>query len=127
MAAVTVGGGMAGLMLVVDGGVGERGIIHNPVWVHLLLQKMILPQYVIAHPILVKATLHPTLNRVTMEMREWDARPGMMWACHAEAGRAEMLSVHVCVECMRSPFGRWAMMGLLVGRMLVMGAKVVRK
>ena len=29
LAAMMVGGGMAGLMLVVDGGVGQRGIIHN--------------------------------------------------------------------------------------------------
>jgi hypothetical protein len=72
---------MAGLMLAADGGVGQRGIIHNPVQVHLLPQKMILPQYVIVHPILVKATLQPALHRVTTEMREWEARPGIMWAC----------------------------------------------
>ncbi len=34
---------MAGYMLVVDGGVGQREIIHNPVRVHLLLQRIILP------------------------------------------------------------------------------------
>jgi hypothetical protein len=33
----------------------------------------------------------------------------------------------VCGVRMHSPFGRWAMMGLLVGRMLVMGAAIVRK
>ncbi len=42
LAAMTVGGGMAGFMLVADGEVGQRGIIHNPVWVHLLPQRMIL-------------------------------------------------------------------------------------
>jgi hypothetical protein len=72
---------MVGLMLAVDGGVGQRGIIHNLVQVHLLPQRMIFPQYAIVHPILVKATLHPELHRVTMEMREWEARSGMMWAC----------------------------------------------
>ncbi len=61
---------MAGLTLVVDGSVGQRGIIHNPVRVHLLLQRMILLQYVILHPIWVKVTLQPALHRVTMEMRE---------------------------------------------------------
>ncbi len=75
----------------------------------------------IVHPILVKETLQPALHRVTTEMREWEARPGMMWVCHAEAGRAGMSSVLVCMECTRLPFGRWAMMGLLVGCMLVMG------
>jgi hypothetical protein len=60
---------MARLMLVVNDSVGQRGIIHNPVWVHLLPQRMILPQCVIVHPILVKATLQPALHRVTMEMR----------------------------------------------------------
>ncbi len=127
LAAMTVGGGMAGLMLVVDGRVGQRGIIHNPVRVHLLPQRMIFLQYMNVHPILVKATLQPVLHRFTMEMREWEARPGMMWACCAEAGRAGMSSVHMCVECTRSPFGRRDMMGLLVGRMVVMGAAVMRK
>ncbi len=37
LAAMTVGGRMAGLMLAVGGGMGQRGIIHNPMWVHLLL------------------------------------------------------------------------------------------
>ncbi len=41
LAAMTVGGGMAGLMLAVNGGIGQRGIIHNPVRVHLLPQRMI--------------------------------------------------------------------------------------
>jgi hypothetical protein len=127
LAAMIVGGRMAGLMLVVDGGMGQRGIIHNPVRVHLLPQRMILLQYVIVHPILVKATLQPTLHRVTMEMRKWKARSGMMWACRAKVGRAGMSSLHVCVECTRSPFGRRVMTGLLVGRMLVRGAAVVRK
>ncbi len=61
---------MAGLMLAVSGSVGQRRIIHNPVQVHLLPQRMILPQYVILHPILVKVTLHPALHRVTTKMRE---------------------------------------------------------
>jgi hypothetical protein len=112
---------------VVNGRVGQRGIIHNPVQVHLLPQRMFFPQYVIVHPILVKTTLQPALHRVTMKMREWEARTGMIWACRTEAGRAEMLRVHVSVECMRSPFGSQATMGLLVGCMLVMGAAVMRK
>jgi hypothetical protein len=61
------------------------------------------------------------------EMREWKARPGMIWACCAEAGRARKLRVHMCVECMRLQFGSQVMMVLLVGRMLVIGAAVVRK
>jgi hypothetical protein len=71
--------------------------------------------------------LQYALHRVTMEMREWEARPGMMWVCHAEAWRVGMLRVHVCMEYSHLPFGSWAMMGLLVGRMLVMGAVVMRK
>jgi hypothetical protein len=127
LAAMTVGGGMVGLMLVVDGGMGQRGITHNPVRVHLQPQRMILLQYVIVHPILVKATSQPALHRVMMEVKEWEVRPGIMWMCRAEVGRAGMLSMHVCMECTRSPFGRRVMMGLSVGRMLVMGAAVVRK
>jgi hypothetical protein len=76
LVAMTVGGRMAGLMLAVDGGVGWRGIIHNPVRVHLLLQRMIIPKSVIMHPILVKATLQPLLQRVMTEMREWEQGRG---------------------------------------------------
>ncbi len=127
LAAMTVGSTLAWLLLVVDGGMGQRGIINNSVPVHLLPQRMILPQYVIVHPILVKMTLQPALHRVRTKMREWEARPGMIWACRAEAGRVGMSRVHLCLECMHLPFGSRAMMGLLVGRMLVMGAAVVRK
>jgi hypothetical protein len=124
---MTVGSVLAWLLFADDGGVGQRGIIHYPVQVHLLPQRITLPLYVIVHPILVKTTLQPALHRVTMEMREWEARPGMIWACHAEAGRAGILRVHMCVKCTCLPFRSRAMMGLLVGRMLVRGAAVVRK
>jgi hypothetical protein len=60
-------------------------------------------------------------------MREWEARLGMIWACRAEAGRAGISRAHVCVECTRLPFGSRAMMGLLVGHKLIMGAAVMRK
>jgi hypothetical protein len=124
---MAVGSTLAWLLLADNGGMGQRGVIHNPVWAHLLPQRMILPQYMIVHPILVKMTLQPALHRARTKMKEWEARPGMIWACCAEAGRAGMLRVHVCLECTHSPFGSWAMMGLLVGRMLVMGAAVLRK
>jgi hypothetical protein len=95
--------------------------------VHLLAQRITLLQYVIVHPFLVNTTSQLVLHRVTMEMREWEARPGMIWVCCTEAGRAGILRVHVCVECTHLPLGNQAMMGLLVGHMLVMGAAVVRK
>ena len=38
-----------------------------------------------------------------------------------------MLRVHVCVEWTRAPFGRQAMMGVVVGRILVVGTSVIRK
>ncbi len=38
-----------------------------------------------------------------------------------------MLRVHVWVECTRLPLERWAMMGVAVGSMLVVGTEVVRK
>ncbi len=127
LAAMTVGSKLARLLFVDNGGVGQRGIIHNPVRVHLLLQRITLPRYVIVHPIMVKTTLQPALHRVTTEIREWEARLGMIWACRPDAGRAGISRVHVCVECMRLPLGSRAMMGLLVGHMLVMGAVVMRK
>jgi hypothetical protein len=127
-AMMTVGSKLAWLLFADNVGVGQRGIIHNAaVRVHLLSQRITLLRYMIVLPILVKLTLQPALHRVTTKMREWEARPGMIWACCAEVGRAGILRVHVCVECMRSQLGSWAMMGLLVGCMLVMGAAVMRK
>ena len=72
---MTVESKLARLLFADDGSVGQRVIIHNPVRVHLLPQRITLPRYVIVHPILVKMTLQPALHRVTMEMREWEARP----------------------------------------------------
>jgi hypothetical protein len=84
---------MSRLMLVANGSMEQRGIIHKPVHVHLLLHRMIFLRCKIVHPILVKATLQPALHRVTTNMREWEARPGMIWACCAVAGRAGMPSI----------------------------------
>ena len=52
-----------------------------------------------------------------------------MWAARALAlgGRDGVLRVHMCMECTRAQFGRQAMMGIVVGRILVAGALVVRK
>jgi hypothetical protein len=50
-----------------------------------------------------------------------------MWAARALGGRVGMSRVHVCVECTRAPFGRCEIMGVVVGRILVAGASVVRK
>jgi hypothetical protein len=104
-----------------------RGTIHKPVLVHLCPQTIVRPRYSMVQLILVKITLHPALHMVTTERREWDARPGMMWAARAPAGRFGRSKVQVCVDCTLSPFGRRAMRGTVAGTMLVAGASVVRK
>ncbi len=77
--------------------------------------------------IFVKVTVHPALHMVTTERREWDARPGMMWAALALTKSAGRSRVQVCVDCTLSPLGRRAMRGTVAGMMLVVGALVVRK
>ncbi len=79
------------------------------------------------HLILVKCTVHPVLHRVTMDRSECEARPGIMWAARALGEREAMSRVHVCVECTHAPFGRRAMMGVVVGRILATGASEVKK
>jgi hypothetical protein len=37
----------------------------------------------------------PRVAMVTTERREWDARPGMIWAAHAPAGRSGRSKVQV--------------------------------
>jgi hypothetical protein len=53
--------------------------------------------------------------------------PGMMWAARASVDSAGMSRAHVCMDCTRSPFGRWVTMGVVAGCMLRAGALVVRK
>jgi hypothetical protein len=77
--------------------------------------------------IFVKVTMHPALHMVTTERKEWDARPGMMWAALVPTGSVGRLRVQVCIDCTLLPLRRWAMRGTVAGMMLVAGALVVRK
>jgi hypothetical protein len=77
--------------------------------------------------IFVKVTVHPALHMVTTERREWDARPGMMWAALVPTRSTGRLRVQVCIDCTLSLLGRRAMRGTVAGMMLVAGALVVRK
>ncbi len=77
--------------------------------------------------IFVKVIVHPALHMVTTERREWDARPGMMWAALAPTGSAGRSRVQVCVDCTLLPLGRWAMRGTVAGMMMVADALAVRK
>ncbi len=77
--------------------------------------------------IFVKVTVHLALHMVMMERSECDARPGIMWAAWAPAGRSGRLRGHVCVNCTLSPLNRWAMRGTAARTMLVAGALVIRK
>jgi hypothetical protein len=106
---------------------GWRGNIHNPVPMHLPPHRIMRLRYLLKHPIFVNSTSHPTLHSVTMLMRECEANPGMMWARRAGVGRLGKSSMHVCVDCTRSPLGKHAMMGLMARWMLLSEALVMRK
>jgi hypothetical protein len=106
---------------------GTRGIIHNPVHMHLQPHRIMQPQCVMVHPIFVKRTLHPALQSVTTLTSEYDAKPGMMCARHAAAGSLGKSNVHMCLDCTWSLLGRCAMMGLLASWTSVTGAPVLRK
>ena len=79
------------------------------------------------HSILVKCTVHLALHKFTTDRSEGKAKLGIMWAARALGGREGMSRVHICIECTRVPFGRRAMMGMVVGKILVAEASVVRK
>jgi hypothetical protein len=115
--------GNAVVSVVIGGVLGFRGIIHNPVRMHLLLHRIVHPQCVMVHQILVKRILHPALQSVTTLTGECDAKPGMMWARLAAAGSLGKSSM----DCTWSPLGRCATMVFLESCTLVMGAPVVRK
>jgi hypothetical protein len=119
-----------GLMVGVEVGAVDmsvvRGTIQSPIHWHLCPQTIVLLQYMIVHWIFVKVTVQPVLHIITTESSKWEARPGMMWADRSPGGNNGMLSVHMCIECTRLPLGKWANMSMVVGRMLVAGALVVR-
>ncbi len=77
--------------------------------------------------IFVKVIVHLALHMVTTERREWDARPGMMWAALVLIGSTGRSRVQVCIDCTLLPLGRRAMRGTVAGMMLVAGALLVRK
>jgi hypothetical protein len=67
-----VGMGVGGVVMSV------KGIIHNPVRVHLWPQTIVLLRYTIVQPILEKVTVHPALHIVTTDRSKCEVRPGMM-------------------------------------------------
>ncbi len=97
--------GTAVVGVVVGGILRTRGIIHNPVCMHLLLHRIVQPRCVMVNPILVKRTLHPVLQSVTTLTSECDANPGMMWARHAAAGS---LGKTICMCAWTAPGLCWA-------------------
>ena len=103
------------------------GIIHSPVFVHLCAQIIVFPRCLMVHPILVKVTSHPALQRLTTDRSECDARFGSTCACRACLGNWSRCSVHVCVVHILSPLGSLARIGVAVGCMLSNGAVAVRK
>jgi hypothetical protein len=54
LAATAIGRALAVACSGMRAGDMVRGIIHRPVWVHLLLHRIVLPQCMIVHPIFVK-------------------------------------------------------------------------
>ena len=68
------------------------GIIYRPVLVHLCPQIMVRPLCLMVHPSFVNVISHPALQRLTTEMRECDARFGMMCAWRALSGRCGIIS-----------------------------------
>ena len=115
LAAIAVGGCPAGMSEGAVVAVAASGTNHSPVQVHLSAHRTMRPRCEMVHPILVNTISQPALHSVTTEMREWDAKLGMMWAWRAAAGSAGMSNVQVCVDLTRSPLGRRAMMGVVVG------------
>jgi hypothetical protein len=118
--------GSAVVGVAVGGILGTRGVIHNPVCMHLLPHIIVQLRCVMVHSIFVKRTPHPALQSVTTLTSECDAKPGMMWARRAVAGSLGKSNVHLCMDCTWLPLSRCVTMGLLASCMLVTGAPVVR-
>jgi hypothetical protein len=87
-----------GVVVFVGRLLGCRGIIDSPLCMHFLPHIIVRPRCVMVHPILVNSTSHPALHSVTTLIRECDAKPGMMWAMRAVAGRLGRSNVPVWVD-----------------------------
>ena len=67
-------------------GSGLRGTIHKPVLVHFRPYNICFPRYDIVHPIFVKSTSHPASQSLTIDNKEWEARPGIICPWRALVG-----------------------------------------
>ena len=71
--------------------------------------------------------VHPASQSCTTEIREWFASPGRMRVNLAFGGSMGQFMSQSCDDLMVCPFGRTTVTGLLVGRLLRMGALTERK
>lgn len=56
-------------------------------------------------------TSQPLSQNFAIERREWDARPGSIWALVLLGGRDGRFKVQVWLDWMPAPFGMWTVMG----------------
>jgi hypothetical protein len=101
--------------------------IQSPVVVHLCLHMIDFPLYLIAQPIFVNVTSHPTLQRLMTNMSGWEAMCCRMCACHVHSDSWSSRRVHVCVVQILSPFGSFEKSGVFPSFLLLKGAVVMRK
>ena len=71
--------------------------------------------------------VHPASHSCTTEISEWFASPGRMRANLAFGGSIGQLMAQSCEDLIVCPFGRTTETGLLVGRLLIIGALTERK
>ena len=106
---------------------GDSGIIHSPVCVHFLHCIGLFPLLCISQEMSLIRTLHPALHSFTTDTKEWEAKPGTMWASLALGGSIGSAMFAVWLERMVDPFGSLIWRGSVAIFLSVTGAAESRK
>ena len=92
-----------------------RGSNHRFVLGSLGPESTSLLSWVTSHLFLEKVTSQSWSQNLAMDMSEWDARSGRMWASLEAVGSCGRSRAHVWVDCMLLPSGSCTLMGVVVG------------
>ena len=74
-----------------------------------------------------KAMQHPRTQNFFVEMRDAWASPGTMCTLVTWCGSQGISMLHVCVDCIMSPFGNVILIGLTASSLLTIGVPLTRK
>ena len=107
--------------------VGSRGTIQRPVLWHFRPVIITSSLYVTLTLALLKVTSQPLSHRITTDINEWEARPGIICPLRAALGSPGIFRVHLCVDWTLLPSGRLTFIPSVVASLVSTWALVIIK